>query len=94
MSQRATTCSSLQPLFLRTWSCSGVRVFLRMEMCRKRFRLIFRMPRLPSTINTMAASRKAKGWPHFRDRMAMKKPMARLPASPISRVLGFALDHR
>lgn len=34
MSQRATTCSSLQPRRLRTWSCSGVRVFLRMEMCK------------------------------------------------------------
>lgn len=49
---------------------------------------------LPSTMNTMAASRKAKGWPHFSDRIAMKKPMARLPASPISRLEGFALDHR
>lgn len=60
MSQRATTCSSLQPRRLRTWSCSGVRVFLRMEMCKNRLKLIFRMPRLPSTMNTSAASRKAK----------------------------------
>ena len=45
MSQRATTCSSLQPRRLRTWSCSGVRVFLRMEMCKNRLKLIFRMPR-------------------------------------------------
>ena len=43
MSQRATTCSSLQPIRLRTWSCSGVRVFLRMEMCKNRLKLIFRM---------------------------------------------------
>ena len=48
ISQLATTCSSLQPLRLRTWSWRGVRVFFKIQMCRKRFRLIFRMPKLPS----------------------------------------------
>ena len=62
MSQRATTCSSLQPIRLRTWSCSGVRVCLRMLMCKNRLKLIFRMPRLPSTMKTSAASRKENGW--------------------------------
>ena len=94
MSQRATTCSSLQPLRLRTWSWRGVRVFFRIQMCRKRFRLIFKMPKLPSAMNTIAASRKANGWPHLSDSMAMKKPMARLPASPINRLEGLALSHR
>ena len=37
-------------------------MFFRIQMCRKRFRLIFRMPKLPSAMNTIAASRKATTW--------------------------------
>ena len=82
MSQRATTCSSLQPRRLRTWSCSGVRVFLRMEMCKNRLKLIFRMPRLPSTINTSAASRKAKGWLLLRPGRPGRSPWRGCPRHP------------
>ena len=50
-----TTCVSDQFLFLRAWSCNGVRVFASIFIFKKRSRNTFTSPSPPSRMITMAA---------------------------------------
>ena len=51
-------------------------------------------PSPPSSIRTMATARYINGLPDLRTAIAINKPIALEPASPISSLLGVALNQR
>ncbi len=71
ITKRITTWLSDHLYFRRTWSCSGVLVFLRIAIFRKRSKNTLTRPIPPSTIITPAISRYKNGWRDCMARMAM-----------------------
>ncbi len=82
------TCEFDQLLFLRKWSCSGVRIFLSGLMCRKRMVTILTMPTRPSRQSMQHIGIIKRALPVLNIVMQRKSPSALEPASPMSIVLG------